>query len=225
VCPHPPLLVPEVASGAAAELDALRAACREAMGRVLAAGPERLVLAGVGGQVRGHDLGGSMRRFGVDLRVGRAGDDSLPPALTVGTWLLAQVRCALPVEYVGCADDADSGRCASAVAAAVGGAARTGLVVMADLSAKLSPTSPGYVDERAVPFDRGVVDALAAGDPAVLAALDAALAEDLWCYDVPVLAGLAESVRALGGAVAEPVVHYDDAPYGVGYVVASWLVD
>ncbi|GAB3872605.1 hypothetical protein GCM10027610_138320 [Dactylosporangium cerinum] len=31
VCPHPPMLVPEVAAGAAGELDDLRAACRAAV--------------------------------------------------------------------------------------------------------------------------------------------------------------------------------------------------
>src|SRR5215203_5184052 len=37
VLPHPPLLVPELAGSAAAELDPLRAACREALATVVAA--------------------------------------------------------------------------------------------------------------------------------------------------------------------------------------------
>ena len=36
--PHPPLLVPELAGGAAAELDPLRDACRLALDAVVAAG-------------------------------------------------------------------------------------------------------------------------------------------------------------------------------------------
>ncbi|NEB18392.1 hypothetical protein G3I46_18060, partial [Streptomyces coelicoflavus] len=46
VCPCPPLLVPEVASGAAPELDAARAACTDALGVLAASRPDRLVLVG-----------------------------------------------------------------------------------------------------------------------------------------------------------------------------------
>jgi hypothetical protein len=46
VCPHPPLLVPELAGGAAPELDALRAACDEAVRRLLAARPDLVVVVG-----------------------------------------------------------------------------------------------------------------------------------------------------------------------------------
>ena len=47
-CPSPPLLVPELAAGAAGELDPLRAACREAVRRLLAAGPDQVVVIGTG---------------------------------------------------------------------------------------------------------------------------------------------------------------------------------
>ena len=46
VCPHPPLLVPEVAGAAAPELDDLRAACDVAVARLLAAGLTDLVVGG-----------------------------------------------------------------------------------------------------------------------------------------------------------------------------------
>src|SRR5690606_23884604 len=46
VCPCPPLLVPEVAAGAAAELDTARAACRDALGVLAAARPDLLVVVG-----------------------------------------------------------------------------------------------------------------------------------------------------------------------------------
>src|ERR1700749_3420903 len=52
VCPHPPLLVPEVtgaADPAARELDRLRAACRDAGAVLLGAAPDLLVVAGGGG--------------------------------------------------------------------------------------------------------------------------------------------------------------------------------
>ena len=47
-CPSPPLLVPELAAGAAAELDPLRAACREAVRRLLATRPDEVVVIGTG---------------------------------------------------------------------------------------------------------------------------------------------------------------------------------
>ncbi|MFD8069425.1 hypothetical protein ACFV3J_25735, partial [Streptomyces parvulus] len=46
VCPCPPLLVPEVAAGAAPELDAARAACADALGVLAAARADRLVVVG-----------------------------------------------------------------------------------------------------------------------------------------------------------------------------------
>ena len=75
----------------------------------------------------------------------------------------------------------------------------------------------GHLDERAEGFDATVVAAIAAGDPAALGALDPHLAGDLW------VAGLA----AWGAAATLPgpwraEVLFADAPYGVGYVVATW---
>jgi hypothetical protein len=46
VCPCPPLLVPEVAAGAATELDTARAACTDALGVLSAARPDLLVVVG-----------------------------------------------------------------------------------------------------------------------------------------------------------------------------------
>jgi hypothetical protein len=63
VCPHPPLLVPEVAAGAAPELDDLRAACDTAVTRMLS------------------------RCDGVRLVAARHG---LPSAVDIGRWLLAR---------------------------------------------------------------------------------------------------------------------------------------
>lgn len=73
VCPCPPLLVPEVAAGAASELDAARTACIDALGVLAAARPDLLIVIGpadVDG--RGpHPEGsrGSFKGFGVDLDV------------------------------------------------------------------------------------------------------------------------------------------------------------
>jgi hypothetical protein len=93
------------------------------------------------------------------------------------------------------------------------------LLVMGDASACRSVKAPGYLDERAEPFDAQVARALGAADTAALAALDPGLARELkvsgrapW----QLLAGAAEHA-GLSGALL-----YDEAPYGVGYLVATW---
>src|SRR6185437_6910436 len=92
VCPCPPLLVPEVAAGAAPELDALRAACLDAIGVLAAARPDRLVVLGptdeAGSGPYPQGAIGSFRGFGVDLEVPlgaaeTAPERELPPSLSV----------------------------------------------------------------------------------------------------------------------------------------------
>ncbi|MFE0653136.1 class III extradiol dioxygenase subunit B-like domain-containing protein [Streptomyces sp. NPDC059534] len=88
VCPCPPLLVPEVATGAAPELDAARAACADALGLLAAARPDVLYVVGAAPE-GGHGVypagsTGSFAGFGVDLsvRLGDvpSGDADGPPA-------------------------------------------------------------------------------------------------------------------------------------------------
>jgi hypothetical protein len=90
-------------------------------------------------------------------------------------------------------------------------------VVVADGTAMRTPKAPGNVDERAEAFDAAVVAALADGDPAALGRLDGELAAELW------VAGLS-AWRAVAGLPGpwRAHVHFADAPYGVGYVVATW---
>ena len=96
---------------------------------------------------------------------------------------------------------------------------RTGLLVVADGSARRGPAAPGYTDPRAHALDRSWVDALAEGVPAGLAALDPDLCADLLMSGrapLQVLAGAAGS-RAWAGELG-----YADDPYGVQYAVATW---
>ncbi|MCF3961158.1 hypothetical protein L1885_05625, partial [Streptomyces fuscigenes] len=69
VCPCPPLLVPEVAAGAAAELDAARTAASDALSVLAAARADRLVVVGPAGASApgSYPAGtpGSFRGFGV----------------------------------------------------------------------------------------------------------------------------------------------------------------
>jgi len=98
------------------------------------------------------------------------------------------------------------------------GGGPVGLVVMADLSACRTERAPGAFRAEAAEFDASVAEALRTGKPARLLDLDPALAADLLVagrVPLQVLAGAVESEGAVGGRVL-----YEDAPYGVGYLVA-----
>ncbi|MGQ4388072.1 class III extradiol dioxygenase subunit B-like domain-containing protein [Streptomyces sp. SAS_270] len=235
VCPCPPLLVPEVAAGAAPELDAARAACADALGVLAASRPDRLIVVGPAEQSgRGpfpQGAPGSFRGFGVDLGVrlggGKPGpaesaepERELPPSLAVAAWLLERTdwSCA-PVEGLGVGEPLAADRCFQAGAGLAARAGRVALLVMGDGSACRTLKAPGYLDERAAPFDAALARALGTADVGALKTLDAELAYELkvsgrapW----QVLAGAAEGA-GLAGALL-----YEDAPYGVGYMVATW---
>jgi hypothetical protein len=216
VCPHPPLLVPEVASGAAPELDSLRAACAEAVRRLISAA-DLVVVVGSAAHTRdfGTDPAGSLRPYGVDLTLGE-GDPVLPLSLTIGRWLLG----GRTARYRSVAEDASPESCARLGAEIAASSGRAGLLVMGDASACRTQRAPGYLDERAAGFDAGVAEALAGADAGALARLDPGLAAELLAAGrAPwqVLAGAAGEAAFTGALLA------DEAPYGVGYLVASWL--
>ena len=209
-CPCPPLLVPELSAGAAAELDPLRSACGAAVGALLAAGASCVTVLAGGAEPEewGPDAGGSLRRHGVDVRAGGAGT-TLPSALTIGAWLLDRSGWTGPRRYVAVRDEVPAGD------------VREAWLVVGDGSASRAATSPWPFDPRASGFDAAVARALAGGDAAALAALDRELAEQLGC-------GGARVWRAVGAALegrgVEPELVADEAPYGVGYLVARWTV-
>jgi hypothetical protein len=233
VCPCPPLLVPEVAAGAAAEMDAARSACTDALGVLAAARPDLLVVVGPAGDSGGgtfpQGTPGSFRGFGVDVRVrlGSAGDTGpessgreLPPSLAVGAWLLERTGWAdAPIEGLGVEESLAPERCAEAGRRTGARAERVALLVMGDASACRTVKAPGYLDERAAPFDAEVARALGTADVPALQALDPALAHELKASGrAPwqILAGAAQDTALTGSLL------YEDAPYGVGYVVATW---
>ncbi|MEU5897216.1 class III extradiol dioxygenase subunit B-like domain-containing protein [Streptomyces venezuelae] len=239
VCPCPPVLVPEVAAGAAPELDAARAACSDAIGVLAAARPDLLVVIGPAEQNgRGpHPQGtaGSFRGFGVDVdvrlgpvppeaeavsEVGAEGRRELPSSLAVAGWLLERAQwSAAPVEGLGVGEPDEAERCIQVGGGLGSRADRVALLVMGDASACRTLKAPGYLDERAAGFDAAVGRALGEADIEALKALDAGLAHELKAAGrAPwqVLAGAAE------GAALRGELLYEDAPYGVGYMVAAW---
>ncbi|MFJ2716651.1 class III extradiol dioxygenase subunit B-like domain-containing protein [Streptomyces sp. NPDC091412] len=230
VCPCPPLLVPELAAGAAPELDSARAACTDALGVLAAARPDLLVVVGPA-EASGHGVfpegtRGSFRGFGVDLEV-RLGRDTgtgaggeLPPSLSVAAWLLERTGWSdAPVEGLGVGESSAPERCAAAGRDLAARAGRVALLVMGDASARRTLKAPGYLDERAEPFDAGIARALGEADTPALLALGLEPAHELKASGrAPwqVLAGAAE-----GAGLSGTLLH-DDAPYGVGYLVAAW---
>ncbi|WP_105973464.1 class III extradiol dioxygenase subunit B-like domain-containing protein [Streptomyces geranii] len=229
VCPCPPLLVPDVAAGAAPELDAARTACTDALGLLAASRPDRLLVVGPADQ-DGHGphpagTRGTFRGYGVDLDVhlgtGPApADRRLPSALAVAAWLLERTGWSVaPVEGLGVEESLAAGRCVEAGREIGGRPERVALLVMGDASACRTLKAPGYFDERAAGFDEEAGRALGTADVAALKALDAELAYELKASGrAPwqVLAGAAEDAGLAGTTL------YEDAPYGVGYVVAAW---
>ncbi|GAA4706792.1 class III extradiol dioxygenase subunit B-like domain-containing protein [Pseudonocardia yuanmonensis] len=230
VLPHPPLLVPELAAGAAAETAELRAAVRSAAARLAGAAPDWIA---VGADAAGRRTvppatAGTFAGFGRDIRVALgpgAGetDPDLPLPLLVAGWAAGETDAEPRIRGELVADDAPTADCLQLgrelAAEAEAAPGPVGLLIVGDGAATHTDKAPGHLDERAAPFDAGVAKALEHGDPAPLAALDPDLAAELWAAGrAPwqVLAGAAEGRDWRGELL------YSAVPYGVAYHVAVW---
>lgn len=209
ICPHPPLIVPTVAGGAAFETDDLRAACDLAVARMLSGSPRQVVIIGSDGDPSG------LRGFAPG--VADLPGYELPLALTIGSWLLD--RAGFDVEARRLVAVLVDG---SPVGSWPDLSEPTGLLVMADGSARRSLKAPGYLDERAAPFDAAVTTALASSDVVALGGLDVDLAGELLVGGVGPLKALGALAGLAAGASWQAEVLYDAAPYGVQYTVAAW---
>ncbi|MCU1593902.1 MAG: hypothetical protein JWO12_1294 [Frankiales bacterium] len=133
---------------------------------------------------------------------GERAPDPLPLALAVGSTLLGdrqhRLLAAGGLELLG--DD-------------------VGLLVVGDGSARRTEKAPGHLDPRAAGYDASVAAALAAGDPSLLGSLDQVLGKDLL---VGGLAAWCSAAVHAGEKRWDARVLLDDAPYGVGYFVATW---
>lgn len=242
VCPHPPLLVPDLASGAASELDDLRAACDAALTALLGSDVSCLVVIGsddpqrpqsapvtphpapaaTRSAVQGGPVVASFARFGVPVtvRLDRAeAPQPLPLSLSVAAWLLRDVS-GPRILMRSVPADAPAAWCA-ALDPSPSAEERWALLVMGDGSACRGVSAPGYDDPRAEAFDAAVAAALRDVDTKALLDLDPTLAAELRCAGrAPwqVLAG----VVARDGRAWRGMLHYEAAPYGVAYFVASW---
>jgi hypothetical protein len=223
-CPCPPALVPEVAAGAAGELAEVRQACDEAVLELVALATGPVLVVGPGpdgapGRWHSRDAAGSLRGFGIDLRTGGPGEPTLPLSLTVGAWLLDRARQGdepVPREYLQVSTTVDAA--APDQVAAI--AAAAAVLVMGDGSARRAVNAPGALDPASEGFDAAVADALRAGDPAALAALDTAQGGRLFAAGTPAWALVGRALSP--GWAGEGTLLADAAPYGVGYLVALW---
>ena len=219
IVPSAPVLVPELASGAAAELADLTAVVQGAA-KVL---PSRWVAVGVGpqdDQVR-SDAVGTFAGYGADVRVTFAPNVAgevrpLPLCALIAGWLRGTANPEATVDVRVYADDL-----APEVAVELGRALRdeldaapdpVGVLVVADGANTLTTAAPGGFDPDSVARQAQWDDALATGDIAALAGLSGVLGR----VGYQVLAGLA-------GPEPKATELYRGAPYGVGYFVGTWV--
>src|SRR6185312_6774383 len=224
VCPHPPLLVPEVTGAsdpAARELDRLRTACRDAVAVLLGVAPDLLVVAGGAGQTAEYPAaaGGSLRDFAVPFTVGA--DTVLPLSLTIGKWLLAGAASpGPPVTWQGIASGTPVTDCLSLGEKLAALAPRVALLAMGDGPGCRARGVPGATDPVADRYDGQVTAALAAADPTALAALDARRDQELFVAGRAAWQVLAGAASA-GSFTAD--LRYAAAPFEVSYYVATWV--
>jgi hypothetical protein len=223
LCPHPPLLFRELGGVQDPAVDLRKAA--------VAAVPETLARAAAVVVVGGHDTAGTwdpttpadVRRFGTTG--GAAARPGLPLSLGVGVRLLEEAGWQGPTELVAVPWHANGPTVEDVARDLAGRPDGTVLLLLGDGSTRRGDKAPGYLDERALPFDDGVATALAAGDAAALHDLDAGLAAELMVLGSGALRVLGGVALAQGSA-PRAALSYRDDPYGVSWFVATWqLVD
>ncbi|ULE32943.1 hypothetical protein [Mycobacterium sp. IDR2000157661] len=219
IIPSAPVMVPELSSGAAAELADLRTAVISAAGEL----PMRWIGigAGVSDAVIGPRAVGTFAGYGVDVRVALSPGADDPPAplplcALIAGWVRGEATPGADAEMRVYADahDVDTalarGRALRAEIDGAGG--EVGALVVADGLHTLSDTAPGGYNPDAAPRQDALDDALATGDAAALTRL---LDDVVGRVAYQVLAGLAEAPRAATQL-------YRGAPYGVGYFAGVW---
>ena len=150
-------------------------------------------------------------------------DPAFPLPLLVAGWAAGRTGARVRIRGELVAPDETPAACAAlgSVLAAEWAAdpEPVGLLVVGDGAATHTEKAPGYLDERAGPFDAGVAAALRDADGPALAALDPGLAAELFA------AGRAPW-QVLAGATAgedwRGELLHSSLPFGVAYHVAVW---
>lgn len=219
--PSAPVLVPQLAAGAAAELQDLSAAVAQAAAEL----PSRWFVVGVGpaDNVIGPGTAGTFGGYGADVRVslseraGAATPKPLPLCALVAGWVRTTYAPSASAEvWVYAADhtlDAALARGRALRAEADAAPEPVGVLVVADGANTLTPSAPGGYDPASIPVQAALDDALAAGDVDALTRLPDGIVGRV---AFQVLAGL------LGTSPWQARELYRGAPYGVGYTVEVW---
>ena len=252
MCPGAPLLIPGLADDLSAQVPELVDACDRAVRTLAATDRVLLLCSGPGVRDGGRRAEGLsvVHPSGTVLSsslitgssgpahfTGRldgpaaasppapaAGSAANPPAgvgVVVGAALLARADVHLPVTAV------EVARCTTEVAAVLRDARtstdRVGLLVVAEGSASRGALSPGGGSPEAETLDAALAAALAAGDPAALgtaARVDPEDAAGLVFTSGPAFGAMAELTAFRPPEQAQLLL--DQAPLGVGYLVAAW---
>jgi hypothetical protein len=242
ICPSPPLLASGI-TGQAEILPDLRAACASAVARLLAAVPDVVAVVGPADATAPFGPAGelSLAAYAPALRPARrsfgnrmkrdagssaAAAPALPLALGIGALLLDEAGYHGPRTYEGIATCEPAATCLALGAKIAASAPRVALLAMGDGTARRSPSAPGYLDDRAAPFDEAVEHAVSTADLPALAALDPTLAADLLAAGRPAwqsLAGALSAPRSGGAGPLQTEVLYSGAPLGVAYLVATLI--
>ncbi len=240
--PHPPVLLPEVAAGAAPELAGLREACSVALQRVVDAQPDLVVVVGDDAErsTYGADARGSFAGYGVPVTTalpgadvdGRGAErdrDGLPLSLAVAARLMERVGPWPSVRGEGVPATMTAADALSLGRQLADSAERVALIAMGDGAATLTVKAPGYLVEGAEQWQKGVTQALAAADTTGITAILSADADTFQAAGRvawQVAGGAAESTAEVATPsrksrwVGELLA--DEAPYGVAYLVAIW---
>ena len=220
VCPSPPLLVREL-TGADPVVADLRDACANAVHALVAARPDVIVVVGPGPDTTAWPAGSRLNIAAYGGRPAPPAGSAPPPrpvplAVGLGGYLLDQAGYAGPRRLHSVSEDDQPADCLRLGQEIGDTAGRTGLLVMADGSARRGLRAPGHYDERAEAFDAEVERALRAGDLQALEGIDPILARELMATGRPAWQVLAGATH--GSALLADVMYAGD-PLGVMYVV------
>jgi hypothetical protein len=234
LCPSPPLLAPGV-TGQADVLPELRDACEAAVAWLLAAAPDAVTVIGPATATATWppdsvpDLSMHAPALNRLARLAAPGPRvdplssalALPIPLAIGAQLLDRAGYAGPRVLQSIAESASPDACRDLGRDLAADAPLSALLVMGDGTARRSAAAPGYLDERAEPFDTVVEQAFRDGDVAALAALDPDVARDLLAAGRPAWQVLAGALAATTAVRPSTRILYSDAPFGVAYLVAT----
>jgi hypothetical protein len=217
LCPSPPLLASGV-TGQDDLLPELRGACAAAVAWLLAADPGTVAVIGpaIATVTWPPD---SVPDLSMHAPAAYPGPSPLPLALAIGAQLLDAAGYCGPRILQSVAESASPGACLQLGRELAAAAPRVALLVVGDGSARRSAAAPGYLDDRAEPFDATVERAFRGGDLSGLAALDPDLARDLLASGRPAWQALAGALSPAPRPQTE--VLYSAAPFGVAYLVAT----